>query len=380
MLEKGYQWVYLTFYVDLFIVFMVSAFKRTYPATLNDHGLIKEYRYSKVLGLLFCVPITIISACRTAFIDTGDYVLMFNYTAPDFSTINDGVVGDVETGFIYFLAILKRITLDPQILFIVTSVWIYFAFVKFMYENCIDVPFALLIFLCRMWTDSMNGLRQYIVASVVCLVWTKWARSNKSLKNDLIMVLIIILCTQFHKSVLICAIIFLITRGKFFNIGTKISMLGTVALFTIPGLYNFLFDNLLASDNYSDYKDANAGMGIMRLLVNLVPVIFIIINRNKNKYDTENPDDITNWMMNISLFSVCCSVMAMKMVYFARLNIYFDIFNVVLIPNLIEKNIDGKIKLIIKPVAFCLYSIFFFYQMKAYGSYMSNQFDLSFLH
>lgn len=379
MLTKGYQWVYFAFYIDMVVMLLVGIFRSRLPQPINEKGLIKEYRYSKILGFAFFLPITIIAACRTSFIDTGDYILMYNYTAPDFSTVHDGKVGNIETGFIYFMAILNRITSDPQILFIISSIVINACFIKFIYNNCIDVPFGLMIFLCQIWTDSMNGLRQFIVAGIVCLAWESWAKKERTIKNDLALIAIVLLCMQFHKSVLICAVIFLITRGKLFNIGTIASIVGTIALYAIPSVYRFLFETVFASDSYSEYETTNSGMSVMRLLVCAVPLIFIILQYYVNRDDAENPHDITNWMMNIAIFSFCCSVLAMKMVYFARLTIYLNLFNIVLIPNLIHKTIKGNMKVVIKIAAFFLYVVYFFYQMDAYGGYMSKQFNLMFL-
>ena len=378
MLTKGYQWVYLAFYIDMVVMLLVGIFRSRLPQPINEKGLVKEYRYSKILGFAFYLPITIIAACRTYFIDTADYVLMYEHTLPDFSTIHDGMTGDIETGFLYFMALLNRITSDPQILFIISSIIINYCFIKFIYDNCVDVPFALMIFLCQTWTDSMNGLRQFLVAGIVCIAWNKWAKSERKILNDLLFVALIVLCMQFHKSVLICAVIFLITRGKLFNIGTIVSIVGTIALYAIPSVYRFLFEIVFASDSYSEYETTNSGMSVMRLLVCAVPLIFIILQYYINREDAENPHDITNWMMNIAIFSFCCSLLAMKMVYFSRLSIYFDMFNIVLIPNLIDKAIKNNVKVVIKIAAFILYTVFFLYQMKAYGGYM-KAFDLCFL-
>lgn len=379
MLTKGYQWVYFAFYIDMVVMLLVGIFRSRLPQPINEKGLVKEYRYSKILGFAFYLPITIIAACRTYFIDTADYVLMYEHTLPDFSTIHDGMTGDIETGFLYFMALLNRITSDPQILFIISSIIINYCFIKFIYDNCVDVPFALMIFLCQTWTDSMNGLRQFLVAGIVCIAWNKWAKSERKILNDLLFVALIVLCMQFHKSVLICAVIFLITRGKLFNIGTIVSIVGTIALYAIPSVYRFLFEIVFASDSYSEYETTNSGMSVMRLLVCAVPLIFIILQYYINREDAENPHDITNWMMNIAIFSFCCSLLAMKMVYFSRLSIYFDMFNIVLIPNLIDKAIKNNVKVVIKIAAFILYTVFFLYQMKAYGGYM-KAFDLCFLN
>ena len=378
MLEYGYQWVYFAFYISLVLAFIIGVFKVRQPEPVFDRGLEKNYSYSKFLGVLFLFPITFIAACRTYFIDTADYVLMYEHTASDFSTVNDGTIGNVEKGFIYFMALLKKVSDDPRILFIVTSIIICVSFVVFIYDNCVDVPFALIIFLCQTWTGTMNGLRQFLVAAIVSLGWTKWTKSQKSIKNDILFVGLIILCSFFHKSVLICIVVFLMSRGMFFNIGTIISIIGTILLLVFPGFYRFVFEVVLSSESYSEYENITSQMGFMRLLVCAVPIILIIINRINDKESTYNPNDRVNWMMNICVFNFCCAILAMKMVFFARLSIYFSLFDIVIIPNLISKNFNEKTRSIIKMIAVFLYVIFFVYQMKAYGGYMES-FKLCFL-
>lgn len=373
MLEQGYQWVYAAFYFDLLIILMIRAFQMNNQTVINDHGLIKTKSFSKLLAVVFIAPLAFIAGSRTSFIDTGDYIEMYKLVGSDLKNIDfSKFASNIEKGYLYFTCVLNKISSDPQLLFFVSSIIICSFFVVFVYSNCEDVPFGLLIFLCRMWTDSMNGLRQCLVAAILCYAWTIWAKSGRKVKNDIIFALFILLLATLHKSVLICLVVFLISRGNFLNIGTKIVIVATLVIFFIPGAYSLIFENMFF-DDYANYENDNGTMGIMRFCVNAVPFVLILILKLIEKDKLSFSDDINNWMMNICLFDFCCSVLALKMVFFARLSIYFGIFNAVMIPNLVHRIFKTKSSLIfVKIFAFSLYLIFFLYQMDAYGGYMQN--------
>lgn len=366
------SWVYGAFYVDLIFIILIFIFQQQRETAFAEFGIIRNNTYSKFLGFLFFIPITFVAGARTFFIDTADYIGMYQDVGTDFHNINFQHFGSVEHGYLYFTCLLNRISTDPQLLFFVTAIIINYCFIKFIYENCDDAPFALLIFLCQTWTSTMNGLRQYLVAAILCIAWSIWVKKEQNIKNDAYMILIIIGLSFFHRSVLICIVVMLIARGKFFNLGTFIILVGTLALYFIPGVYSFLFETVFASDDYSVYEEVTGTMGIMRFLVCCVPIFFMIVSYFSNREELMDPNNRTNWIMNMCVFDFCCSVLALKMVFFARLGIYFSIFNIVIIPTLINRGIKGNLKTTIKVTGYLMYLFYFFYQMKAYGGYMER--------
>lgn len=378
MLEYGYQWVYAAFYTDIIMLLIIALFRMPLPELVNDHGLKKEYSYSKVLGFLFLIPITYISASRTYFIDTIDYMRMYKAVGSDFSAIDFEYFPTVEKGYLYFTCFLNKISSDPQILFIITSIVIYVSFIMFIYKNCCDVPFALMIFMCQSWTSTMNGMRQFFAAAVTYLAWNYWAYSDKKWKKHIVLILAVLIAMQFHKSAIIVLLVFYMCKGKLFNVKTIIVLLGSFVIFMFPFVYDFLFEVLLSESDYANYENVSNGMGLMRFLVGCVPIVLVLINKAMFKYENDDENDISNWMMNVVIFNFCCSLLSLKMVYFARLATYFGLFSGVMVPNIINKCFKGKSYLYIKVFAFFLYIIYFLYQMYAYGDYM-KLFDLCFL-
>ena len=366
------KWVYYAYFANIFIILLMEVGKRSQPIAINDRGLIKEYHYSKVLSFLFLIPITVVSASRTYFIDTIDYIRMYKAVGSDFASIDFEYFGNVEKGYLYFTAFLNRITDDPQLLFIVSSILIYVCFIIFTYDNSEDLPFSLMLFMCLSWTGTMNGMRQYMAASIVYIFWNYWSKSKQKWYNHLIMIAGIVLAMQFHKSAIICIFVYFLARGSFFNLGMKILGVGTFAMFLFPSIYRYVFETLLADDAYSSYENVSEGMGIMRFIVGCVPIVLCIIYANVNKERVHDKCDINNWMMNMMLFSFYCSVLALKMVFFSRLGGYFGWYGTVMLPALIKKSFSPNVAKIIKMVAIIMYIIFFLYQMKAYGGYMET--------
>ena len=123
----------------------------------------------------------------------------------------------------------------------------------------------------------MNGLRQYMVAALLLLAWRRWANNIKSVKNNLILILEILLMSTFHKSILICIPLFFCADGKLFNKKVMTCIFGAISMAVVTPFYNFLFNFLLGSTDYAEYYETNSTMGISRFIICCFPFIMVFL-------------------------------------------------------------------------------------------------------
>lgn len=363
------QWLYSAFLISLFAIILGTLTQKR-KTVYDKTEMHFKNTYSRFAIFLYSFPLIFVSAFREGFIDTYDYRHMYEAIGTNLQNVFSNIVPDVEKGYLFFTYLLNLISKDSQILLIVTSIVITVCFVKFMRMEAYDVSFSLLIYLCQFWMSTMNGIRQILVAGLTCLLWGKWSSEPYSREKNISFIILLLVLSTFHKSILICIPVFMLARGNLFNKGILVCVLGALTMLVVPSVYNFVFGVLLGTTEYSDYIAESASMGGMRFIISCVPFLLICIYYWKiyNKGETKNHRFI--WMMNISIFNFCCSMLALKMVYFARIGLYLDVFNFILIPYLIEQCFNKRSASFIKLFAIITYIMYFYFQMQAYGGYV----------
>ena len=363
-------WLYGAYTISIVMIFLISTTKKT--IVIKNKKIKKQY-YNPILIFLYIFPLTYVAACRDKFWDTSDYRLMYMAVGESIENIFNNITGHVEKGYLFYTMILNKISRDSQLLIAVSSTFILFSICYFLYKESINVPISFLIFSSTMWMSTMNGLRQYMVIAALCLIWIKWTKGKQHKRKDLIFILALLLLTTFHKSILICIPMFLWARGKLLNKKILLCIICAILMVLIPPVYNLFFKFLLEGTEYKNYIDTNATMGILRFIISSFPIFLIWLYYCINLKVENNILDKKNiWMMNLSCLGFAFNILALKMVYFARIGIYFSIFDLIVIPYCIEKCFTKESKKIIFILLFIFYMYFFYVQLGAYGSYVTN--------
>lgn len=235
-----------------------------------------------------------------------------------------------------------------------------------------DLPLSFVIFSSQIWMSTMNGLRQYMVAAALWLAWRIWSKSTRCIKNDLLFILAIILMSSFHKSVLICIPLFFCSRGKLLNKKVTLCIAVAIVMILVSPIYNLLFNFLLGGTEYANYIDTNTNMGILRFVICCFPIILIWLYHFICVRDSDDRPDKMIWMMNMSCINFAFNILALKMVYFARIGMYFTIFDLIVIPYCIDQCFTEKSRKLMKVLLVAFYALFFYRQLLAYGGYATN--------
>lgn len=362
-------WLYGAYIISIILTLLIGLTKKS---RINVNGILEQKQYNIVMIFMYISTLTYVAACREHFWDTDDYRLMYEAVGNSFDNVFNDTTGHVEKGYLIFTAFLNKISHDSQFLIIVSSIFILFVTCFFLYKESTDLTISFLIFSSQIWMATMNGLRQYMVAATLWIVWIKWSNSERCRKNDLLFILSIVLMASFHKSVLICVPLFFCARGKLFNKKIITCIVVAILMFFISPVYNFVFDFLLGGTEYSNYVDTSATMGNSRFIFSCFPILLICLYYYIYIKNGKNESDKISLIMNLSCLNFIFNILALKMVYFARIGIYFGIFDLLVIPYCINKCFTEKSCKIIKILLFVLYAFFFYKQMIAYGSYATN--------
>lgn len=353
--------IYKTFAIVLLLCVILEATRK--PTQINGRF---KYRYNTFVVVLFAMVLMFVSGFRYKFIDTGDYRLMYEAIGPNYDNVFNGTVERVETGYLFFTYLLNCISTDSQFLLIVTSAIVNAVYIRKIYKYSEDLPFSLFLYFTLSYMGTMNGIRQTLAAALALIVF-EWCYKRKTIPY----IALILLLMTIHKSVVILIPVYFIVRNKFFNAGVKGALVFSVLMLVMPGSVTSLLESVLGDSDYASYLSSTEGMNIMRFFVACVPTVLIVLYCRQTNEDY-NADPIMRCLMNLCIIDLCANIMAIRILFFGRICMYFSICKLVLIPTLIRRTFPVKTAFKVKLCAVVLYSVYFAYQIYSYGGYMNN--------
>jgi hypothetical protein len=258
----------------------------------------------------------------------------------------------VEIGYRLINNIFSNIGTPYSIfLILINSLSIYFI-LKFIYLNSKFIQIAILIYFYEIYFYyNLSGIRQAIAISLICFGF-RYALKKELLKYAII----VILAATFHKSALVSFLIFFIPRNKinlyYLFLSYKLYLLIIVIAlmyYMYPDLLSLaskgsFFQNILyyTAQNYkSDMIYQAYFIGIMK---RLIPVFIYIFYK---KYLPRN--SLVNYFFNIYIFGLLIFIMTYMISpdIGTRLSVYFTIFEILLIGNLVYFVPDYRKKIVI---------------------------------
>lgn len=297
---------------------------------------------------------------RFAYGDTYAYMKSFSESTVTVSEVLSNFKLGEEQLFLLIKAFIKQyISTEPRVFIEIVSFITIVPILYFYFNYTGDLKFAFLLFvLSGCWEHSMNGLRQYLACAIMLM-----ALSLLYKRKWYLYIPIAILAAQIHTSAYIFIVVYFIankpTWGKF----TKIMLaIGLFLLITYPITGSFMNRLFVESTDYgSKYNTAefSNNINMFRLAVMSVPVVVSFINR-KNMIGKYKYYDI---VFNMSLLCAMCTLIGLFSAVYARLNLYFEVFNVILLVWNIDDMIKQEKYKWIKFACICCFIAYFIYQM-----------------
>lgn len=350
-------------WVNLSIAYFFSFLARYY-STL-DIEQYKGYKPNKLYIFFLIATLVIVSGLRSNIGDT--YAYKHSYTIYKYTWEAIDYSGDF--GFNIIQLLLQKISTDPQILIfstaLITNVLIIFTLVKYskMFELAVFVYIT-----SGMFTTSMNGIRQYLAAAIV-FIGTNYIVKGNFKKYFLL----ILLASTIHKSALVLIPIYFIVRREAWTRVTFVLVAFSVFIVMGFNMFSELLFTAIDDTQYGHYRTfTEGGANKIRIIVNLVPILIAFLGREKLKSLWPQSD----YIVNMSIISLVFIIIASQNWIFARFNIYFGLYNLILISWIVKLFKYNNQRLIYYGIVVSYFAYFFYEHVISFGLvYKSDYFN-----
>lgn len=268
-----------------------------------------------------------------------------------------------EPLYLLFNKVVGLFTNNPQFLLICSSAFILTGLGLFIYKsidnNKNSAFWPVFFFMCfTHYLNSMNLLRQYLAMAVVIQIY--WVlRDGKTRKKYVVASVLLIIGTLFHRSALLCALLFLPFLLK--KIDKKmIIMVGIGIIFALllySKLLTIVFSIFPQYKKYTtSFRIEGEGFGayyVLYLLFNMAFVFLTLLYLDPKK---NNNQEIYKLLI-ITSISIGLILMKTRVSLAHRTGYYFDIFNIILYQKVLNK--ANKNRTILYYLMFC-YGLFCF--------------------
>ncbi|KKI91443.1 capsular biosynthesis protein [Bacillus sp. SA1-12] len=333
----------------LLIVFIFAYLSRyiAVNSAVYDGVLVRP---NKIMIGLALACLVLVSGLRNNIGDTFFYIHV--YETQEFTW--QYILEKKDPGFNVLQMLLKNISNDPQLLLIVTALITNFLIIITLYKYSRMIEIGIYVFITSgMFIVSMNGIRQFFAASLI--FWATKYLLNGDFKKYFF---IILFASTFHGSALILLPVYFIVRREAWTHVTFLLLTFTIILVMGFNEFSNLLFSAIEDTQYGHYSDfAEGGANKIRVLVDSVPIIIAYLGRHKLRKMWPKSDII----VNMSLIGLLFMIIATQNWIFARFNIYFSLYNLILISWIIYLFKENNRKFIYYGLLIC-YLLYFYYE------------------
>ncbi|MGR3187888.1 biofilm exopolysaccharide biosynthesis protein EpsG [Bacillus subtilis] len=325
----------IVYAVNMGIVFIWSWFAKMCGG--RDDSLATGYRPNKLLIWIPLASLVLVSGLRYRVgTDFQTYTLLYELAGDYQNVWQIFGFGTAKTatdpGFTALLWLMNFITEDPQIMYFTVAVVTY----SFIMKTLADYgrPFELSVFLFLgtfHYYASFNGIRQYMVAAALF-----WAIRYIISGNWKRYFLIVLVSSLFHSSALIMIPVYFIVRRKAWSpaiFGLSALFLGMTFLYQ---KFISVFVVVLENSSYSHYEKwlmtNTNGMNVIKIAVLVLPLFLAFCYKERLRSLWPQIDIV----VNLCLLGFLFGLLATKDVIFARFNIYFGLYQMILVPYFVR--------------------------------------------
>lgn len=299
---------------------------------------------------LAAVTLVLVAGLRNNIGDT--FLYMHGYSVEQWNW--EQVFERKDIGFNILQLLLQQITSDPQILIAVTALVTNILIVSVFYQYSRMLEISLFVYITSgAFIVTMNGIRQYLAAAII-FAGTKFLVEGKWKPY----MLLVLFASIFHQSALLMIPIYFVARRKAWS---KLTMLYLTAAILIVLGYNYFSEMLFSAiedTQYGHYQEfQEGGANFIRVFICLVPLIIAFMGKDKLR-ELFPAGDV---FVNLSIVSLILMIIATQNWIFARLTIYFNLYQLVLFGWLV-KLFREKDQWFVYFVLISLFFIYCFYE------------------
>lgn len=269
-----------------------------------------------------------------------------------------------ELGYVYLNKFLSIFTSNPQIILIVSSLIIFYCFMRFIKKYSSNIPLSVFLFFALgYFSMAMNTIRLSLALSIV-LISYDFLRNNKIVK----FIILIILAFLFHRTAIIFLLAWPITYLKYSKKVLIAVMIVAVGVYIFFGaILDVLFQIFPTYSYYIDSSYLDGQIRIASILNFFVGIAIILLGICARFYDNKDASkghansayllDAKNMWYYILLSSVITFV-SFKFNLLDRVGDYFLVFSIVYLPNAINSLKNRKLSVTISYIVFILFFIY----------------------
>ncbi|WP_075983034.1 EpsG family protein [Bacillus massilinigeriensis] len=305
-----------------------------------------------------------LSAFRSSSIgnDTATYLYLFTIS-PDFEL--ELFDSRYEVGYVLLNKVLNLITPNPQIILIASSILIICGFYRFIIKYS-EIPWisTFLFFALGYWGQMMNTIRQNI-AIVILLLSYDFIKKKKVLP----FILLVLFASLFHRTAIIFLLAYPIAQLKF-NLKTVLTSLAIavsgltffgplleLALGIFP-LYQYYLGGVYLDDNIR-----------LATILNIIVITFILLfgrfivqkqfGKQSNIDQPKNFSQVDYRIFSLFiLVGIVIEIISMKFSLLNRVGVYFSVFLIAYLPNVINSIRDKNLRTLIIMIVVLLFFLY----------------------
>ncbi|MEE1065449.1 MAG: EpsG family protein [Acutalibacteraceae bacterium] len=343
-------------WVMTLILCLIAAACRRAP--LRRPGGLGQPLPNPIAVILPIIFYTVFVALRKTIGDTYFYMHSFNLM-PDYNPVE---IEYFFTGmFGFFQNIIRNMTDDPQWLIAFAAVFSIPVPLIILYKYCPRFEMAIFMFVAFSYLGgAMNGMRQYMAASIVIL-GTRYLFSER--KTDFIKYAVLVLLAYcMHNSAIIMLPIYFVVRRKAWKATSYLMVVGSMVAVVIFDAILPQFLSALEQTSYSNYSEngwftsgTEGGSSLIRVMFIAYPLIVAYLNRERLKMLGRVGDILAN----IVFVDVAIYMLALYNWIFARLAIYLAIYFIIFtvwVVNYAVKPKDRSLYVTLTVIIYLFYS------------------------
>ncbi len=352
--------------ITLWIILISGLCSRVFKFDEIEHHYV--IRPSWIHAFLAMGPVVFFIGLRSAGADTETYIGGFNKLPAGFNALfsSNSYKDTSEYLFKAFGILCKTITRDYHFYIFLIALITGILIAITLRNNTEYFGTAMILFmLTGMYTWMINGIRQFLAVAII-FAGIKLIEKKKWLAY----IAIVAIAFFIHNSAIVMVPVVFLVQGKAWNKKTILVLLLCIAAVLFVNEFVRILGNVTDGtvfDGYADNLGEYGGSNIIRTIIFAIPPALALIGR---KQVDERAPKIIHICVNMSIICVGISLIAnfTSGILIGRLPIYFSVFNLILLPWLVNE--VYKENKIIKITMFVCYGILFFLECNSY--YYSN--------
>lgn len=317
--------------------------------------LAPKRKHKKIFMVLTFLTLVVVAALRKYTVGYDNTQYMIAYTkASDIENVNDFANLRYEYGFTFLLYILNKITDNYQILFILTSIFINYSVMRFIYKKSNNPLVSVLLYvLLNFYFFYTSAMRQAIAIAIILL-----GLDHIEKKEFKKFIPYLIFACLFHMSSLLALLFIPLRKNNYSKKFIYFMIAGYIIAFIFGReIYSVLmnFSDKLYSYGYSKFAETNYFGALFKFFVSF---LFFILPlqwlRRHNDSVFQNKEDKLNFYVGILAVANLFALLTMKVGIFDRFLPFFTIFTIAWLPNVVSLMNSPKRRFVVYSVSMAI--------------------------